>query len=300
MATRRVKQKKNCICCNRNLVPTGNFYNINANDPIYPDGLYNICKECCEELVKDEITGYKSFIRILMAINKPFKSEEFEELDGDYIKYLTLASSKRFKGEFIDSESFFSASAINLNESTINQLTPDELRDCQLFWGKGDYEEDDYIYLMARYEEYNNMYDIDSPAFKGLVAQICQLELDVRKKRIQGINTKDETKLIQDLMKTAGIAPSQEKAALDNSKETMGTLIKKFENEHPIPEPLPEFKDVDGIAKQFRVYFLSPMLKIFGKENPYAHEYEDTKSEYSISREDLLDEAMSVSEEDEL
>lgn len=300
MATRRVKVKKSCICCNRNLEPTRNFYNVNANDPNYPDNKYSICVDCCEEMVKDEITGYKSFIRILMSINKPFVAEEFEKLKGDYAKYLQTAQGKRIKGEFIDSEAFFTTANLTLNENTADLLSPEELRECQLFWGKGDYEEDDYIYLMSRYEEYNNMYDIDSPAFKGLVAQICQLELDVRKKRIQGLNTKDEAKLIQDIMKTAGIAPSQEKAALDNSKETMGTLIKKFENEHPIPEPLPEFKDVDGIAKQFRTWFFSPMLKIFGKENPYAQEYEDTKGEFSISREDLLSEAMDSSDKDEL
>jgi len=70
---------------------------------------------------------------------------------------------------------------------------------------------------------------------------------------------------------------------------TLGTWIKKFENEKPIPEPDPEFQDVDGIKKYIRVWFLGHFCKMLGINNVYAKEYEEELRKYSveITEEDL-------------
>ncbi|WP_204256777.1 hypothetical protein [Mammaliicoccus sciuri] len=282
--------KKACVRCERNLEPTRNFYKINGIDPAYPDNRYTVCKSCCEDLVSDEAFGHKAFLRILMNTNRAFQEDLFNECNRDRAVYLSKiqGKSKTMLKEFLDSDNLFTNSTNETTVENLETLTQQEIRDCELFWGKGDYTEDDYIYLISRYEEYSLMYEIDSPAFKNLVAQIVQLELDIRRKRIKGTDTTKESRIIQDLMKTAGIAPSQEKAAIEDNKDSWGMLMKRVENDRPIPKPLPEFEDVDKIGKYFRTWVLSPMLKVFGKENPYISEYVEAQQEYGISREELL------------
>ncbi|HDK5720117.1 TPA: hypothetical protein PTC14_002417, partial [Staphylococcus pseudintermedius] len=193
----------------------------------------------------------------------------------------------RNKELFIESDRFFNAYEAKLTEDTIEKLTPEELRDCQLYWGE-EYVEDEYLFLISRYEDYCNAYDVDTPTFQNIITQICQLELDIRKKRIKSVNTKDETKMIMDLMRTAGIAPSQEKASKTNENETFGVMVKRWENEKPVPEVLPEFKDIDNIEKYMRNNFLSPMLTSLEADNPYEEEYQEHVEKYGISEDELL------------
>ncbi len=288
--TRKKSEKKACSSCNRNLVITQNYYSINGTDPAFADNLYPVCKDCCKKLVNDELAGHKTFLKILMVLNRPFIQEIFEECNFDRGLYLTTITNrmKKVSGEFLDSEDLFNGKVMSINEDTIESLTPEELRDCQLFWGVGNYTEDDYLFLMAMYEKYLNTYDVDSPTMESNIAQICQLDLDIKKKRAAGIDTTKETKLQLEVMRSAGIAPSQEKANKTNEQQSFGMWVRIWENEQPVPEPLPMFADVDGIRKAIREDFLYPMLKSLDMENPNESEYLDYQEQYGISKEDLL------------
>lgn len=290
MAIRGKISKKTCVRCERNLEPTRNFFRINTSDPAFPDGRYPVCRECCEALVRDEITGHKAFLKILMTINRAFEEDLFNECYRDRVTYLKRmqGNGKNTLKEFLDSDSLFSKESFEMKEEALDKLTPEELRDCELYWGVGDYNEDDYIYLLSRYESYCNAYDVDSPSFEGIIAQICQIELDARKKKIKGQDTKKDLELMIKLMNTAGISPSQEKESKNNDAQTFGNWVKIWENEKPVPEPLPEFKDVDGIAKYMRNNFLSPMLSSLEANNPYEEEYQEHIDEFGISQEELL------------
>ncbi|EIA5733560.1 hypothetical protein K7N28_001435 [Staphylococcus pseudintermedius] len=283
----KVEKIKTCVHCNRNLVRDTNFISINGKNAAFPDGYYPVCKRCIEELVNEPVEGYKNFINVLMGVNRPYKEEEFNKVGRQRYKYLVRKNPTRNKELFIESDRFFNAYEAKLTEDTIEKLTPEELRDCQLYWGE-EYVEDEYLFLISRYEDYCNAYDVDTPTFQNIITQICQLELDIRKKRIKSVNTKDETKMIMDLMRTAGIAPSQEKASKTNENETFGVMVKRWENEKPVPEALPEFKDIDNIEKYMRNNFLSPMLTSLEADNPYEEEYQEHVEKYGISEDELL------------
>ena len=283
--------KKACVRCERNLEPTRNFYKINGIDPAFPDNRYPLCRTCCDELVSDELTGHKAFLRILMSTNRAFRDDFFNECGRDRVKYLnSMQNGKKVDilKEFLDSDSLFTKENYEMDEGNLDKLTPEELRECELYWGVGDYTEDDYIYLLSRYESYCNAYDVDSPSFEGIVAQICQLELDARKKKIKGLDSKKDLELMIKLMNTAGISPSQEKESKNNDANVFGNMVKRWENEHPVPEPLEQFKDVDGIAKHIRNDFLSPMLTSLEADNPFQDEYDEHIKENGISKEELL------------
>ena len=63
---------------------------------------------------------------------------------------------------------------------------------------------------------------------------------------------------------------------------TFGTLIKKWEDEHPIPEPAPEWKDVDGIRKYINTWFLGHLCKMFRIENDVTAEYDEELAKYTV------------------
>ena len=65
---------------------------------------------------------------------------------------------------------------------------------------------------------------------------------------------------------------------------TFGTLIKKYENEEPIPEPLESWTNADWIRKYVVVWFLGHMCKMMGINNPYADEYEEEIKKYTVSQ----------------
>jgi len=62
----------------------------------------------------------------------------------------------------------------------------------------------------------------------------------------------------------------------------MGQMIEKFENERPIPEPDPEFRDVNKIGKYIRVWFSGWLSKALGFKNVYSKEFDDYVKQYQV------------------
>ena len=59
--------------------------------------------------------------------------------------------------------------------------------------------------------------------------------------------------------------------------------IKKIENEEPIAEVKEEYKDVDGIGKMIRIFFLGHFNKMMGINNELSEEYEREMSLHTVS-----------------
>ena len=87
---------------------------------------------------------------------------------------------------------------------------------------------------------------------------------------------------MNDLMDSAKIKPKQKSDSALVDQNTFGTLIQKWENEEPIPEPKEEWKDVDGIKKYISVWFHGHLSKMFGLDNDNAREYEEEIAKYSV------------------
>lgn len=72
-------------------------------------------------------------------------------------------------------------------------------------------------------------------------------------------------------------------------EKPLGLMIEMFENENPIPEPLPEWRDVDGIVKLFNIYFLGHLCKMLDIKNRYSKAYEDAMQKYRVNIEETHD-----------
>ena len=78
------------------------------------------------------------------------------------------------------------------------------------------------------------------------------------------------------LMGDGNIKPVQENTVSDDDA-SFGLFIKKIENEEPVPEPLEEFRDVDGFRKYIDEWFVKPFARIFDLDlgNTKEGDYED-------------------------
>ena len=74
---------------------------------------------------------------------------------------------------------------------------------------------------------------------------------------------------------------------------TFGQLIEKWEEEKPIPEPSPEFKDVDNIGKYIRVWFKGHLARAFGLDNGYSKEYDEYIEQYKVKKQEVAEDGCS-------
>ena len=158
-------------------------------------------------------------------------------------------------------------------------------------WGV-EMSEDDYKFLNAQYSEWDAKCVIDSRSREVLVRDLCMLRLQ-QNKAMASDNLDLYQKLTDVFQKTldrASLSPKQEDAQIKSTEKPLGVLIQQFENERPVPEPDPEWGDVDGIMKIILVFFIGHLCKMLGIKNRYAQMYEDEMDKYrphNVDGEDL-------------
>ena len=281
MATKRRIQKKKCTNpeCQRELALV-NFYNTSDVD-FFPDGKIPICKDCCYEML--DAKGFEGFQSLMRIINKPIYAEHFKGDYKDYIRFIN--SMPQYKNKVFTDSTLFSEAKVNESKikEQLKELSEEDFRELETIFGEG-YTERDYIYLSNEYDDYCNRYEVDSKALENLIKEICVTQLDIRKKRAVNEKVDAQLKTLQDLLGSSNLKPVQETGANAVDQESFGTLIKKWENERPIPEPDEAWKDVDGIGKYVRTFFLGHLARLFGKEgdNPYRDEYEEVIGEHTV------------------
>ena len=137
-------------------------------------------------------------------------------------------------------------------------------------------------YLQRQYADWTRRHVRQTKAQEELFKNICIVQLEIRDATQAGRSTKDAMKTLQDLMDSANIKPKQQ---TDNSlveQNTFGTLIQRWEQEKPIPEPSPEWRDVDNIGQYITVWFQGHLSKMFGFKNDDAAQYEEEVAKYTV------------------
>jgi hypothetical protein len=166
-------------------------------------------------------------------------------------------------------------------------MAPDE--ETLEFWGAGlPYEI--YPALNARYKKWTS--GIEGEIDKALEArykQICILEETVNNNIASGKFPESSIKTLNDLIKEV------QKTQVDTTDEAFDALpfgvgIKMCENTRPIPKPIPELEDHDGIVRYISIWFLGHLCKMLGIKNTYCKLYEDEMARLRVDRPDLEEE----------
>jgi len=260
-----------------------------------------MCKKCIQTYIGEpESSDYISRVNKVLAImDKPFIFDEWENSGRLWTKYIPKISSLgQYKGMTYYNNSVFETKPVisSIGAPTDSEEVEDrsdyykELAD---FWGLTKPEEIDF--LQYEYEQLTNAYESeDSYAMRILFQEVSHLRLTIKKNRENNKPVDKELKTLQDLLGSANIKPVQETGANATDQATFGTLIKKYENERPIPEPDEAWKDVDGIKKYVQVWFLGHLCKMLGINNDYVEMYEEELAKHTVETPEYEDDSEEV------
>lgn len=169
--------------------------------------------------------------------------------------------------------------------------TPDEII---AFWGSG-YSDEMYRELEQRRQYWMSKFPDGTELDVGteaLIRQICSLELDINRDRIAGKSVDKSVNALNNLLGSANLKPTQQKADGDNAQENtpFGVWIRRWETQRPIPDPDPELEDVDGIIRYISIWFLGHLCKMLGIKNTYCRLYEEEIAKMRVDRPEYEDE----------
>lgn len=182
------------------------------------------------------------------------------------------------------------AKIVKMHEEMMDPIDPDARRDevdeaDVWFFGPG-YTAVQYKYLREQYEDWCQRYDCQSKAQEEIFKTLAIAQLNVQNAQQEGNQkrTTEAIKTLQDLMDTAKIKPKQKDDDALVEQNTFGTLIQKWENEEPIPEPKEEWKDVDGIRKYVGTWVFGHLAKMFKLDNEWSQMYDEEVGKYTVER----------------
>jgi hypothetical protein len=292
-----------CSCCgNTYSKQEGNFMPSNFETFKGNDGFVTTCKKCTDQL-------YKSLTEFYMG-NEEKAIDHICCMYGIYFNESPLAASKDISKNRSRLSTYSSKVQIKpwIGKTYLDTITErveaeredvietlDDVKEAKKaklktvkFFGTG-FADDDYEFLENEYIDWTTRHECTTKAQEEVFKQICFAQLDIAKAKRKNEPTKDLIKTLQDLLNTANLQPKQTKDNTLAEQNTFGTLIRKWENEKPIPEPSEEWKDVDGIAKYITVYFLGHLCKMMGIKNSYSKMYEDEINKYKVEKPEYED-----------
>lgn len=145
-------------------------------------------------------------------------------------------------------------------------------------WGKG-FTPDQYQFLEEEYADWIAKNVCNTKSQEEIYRNIALAQLDIRIARQNGGKVTEAQKALQDLMNSANILPRQTAENVLADTQTFGTLLEKYERTRPIPEPAPEWRDVDGVRKYMNTWFRGGLSKALHVKTENARLYEEAVRE---------------------
>lgn len=151
------------------------------------------------------------------------------------------------------------------------------------FFGLG-FTEDEYKFLQDQYEDWTARHECKTKAQEELFKNLCINQLQIQKASQTGGKIEVLMDAFQKLLGSANLKPAQTNDNTLADQNSFGMLIKKWEDERPVPEPDEAWQDVDGIRRYINVWFLGHLCKMMGIKNSYSQAYEDEIARYRVER----------------
>lgn len=159
---------------------------------------------------------------------------------------------------------------------------------------------DEYDFLESEHQDWCEKVEVKTKSQEELIKAICIAQLNVRRAQAAG-NSKsvsEAMKSLTDLMANCNLTPRQasETANSSSTQLCLGQLIKRIEDEEPIAEASPEFKDPDGIRKYIGTFFFGHLAKALHIKNDNQAEYDAEIAKYTVVPPEIDDDVEAVSD----
>lgn len=283
--------KKCCTNCGTSKRLSENFYL--SNNKFEKDGRMNVCKSCIKKGIN--LNDLSSVLNILKMMNRPFLQDQWasaineakrknsDDYFGVYIKTL-LFNFKDWTWSDNGTESIEEHPSEPSPE--LVDIDDDYIEELHRYWGKG-YTTEEYQYLEEEKIKLMSSFECPDYGMEMIMRDICFINLSIeRSRREKNANaSKEITNLIKtrsDLMNDAKMKPIQATGSEANDQMTFGVLIKKWENEKPIPQ-MPD----DEMKKYIDTFMIGHLAKMEGLNNELTERYDAEIAEYTIDFEDI-------------
>lgn len=282
-----------CMCCGKIYdVRKGNFSKTQSQWFMGNDGYLPWCNDCREKMFEFYAKKYndedEAIDRLAMMFDtyvddKVLEAAEYSSTSAPKINtYMGRINMRQFASksydDVIDQKK---KDALAAGDTKGTKVTQRMIKN----WGRG-LDDQDYLFLEDHYQNLITRHECKTAAQEILFKRIAKAELNCEKADATGDTKKikEANDNLQNLMGSAQIKPNQTNDNALAETNTFGTLIQKQEEEEPIPEPSPEWQDVDGIGKYFRVWVLGTLLKMFNLKNPYQDEFDEEFERYTAHK----------------
>jgi hypothetical protein len=305
-----VKKFRCCMCGNEWTSQKGNFPS-GGNSILWKGngGYLPFCKSCCESLMENLTAFYSGneehALKHLCGIFDWFYDEAASAMTLNQVKSgrsrLSLYPGKaqirnvKQRGDTYldniraDSETSRRVKSVDDAKVVIAKADDEEpfvvTKDMLRRWSTGMAPEE-YDFLESEFDDWRNKVEVKTKSQEELIKAICLAQLNVRRAQAAG-NSKavsEAMKSLTDLMANCNLTPRQASEIANSSSTQMclGQLIKKIEEEEPIGEPSPEFKDPDGIRKYISTFFYGHLAKALHIKNDNQTEYDAEIGKYTV------------------
>lgn len=291
-----------CPSCGEWLKADTGFYSDNK----YVTGRFPVCKRCILKMVEQRQNDddqpnetRESVQKVLQFMDCVYDDDFYEQCvkgaldeakeknrNSPFATYITsIKSLPNWRGKSWKDSKF----ANDDIRETYEERKPRE--EIIKIFGSG-FTDEDYLYLQDQYDDWCARTQVDSKSQLTYVVRICFKLLDIWKAQRAGADTTKLDASLNELMNAANLQPRQNISNAATDSLTFGQLIEKWEMDRPIPEPAPEFKDVDGIGKYIRVWFTGWLCKALGlNANVYTKEYEEEIAKYTVEKPNVTDDS---------
>ena len=295
---KKVSTKLTCTKCGEEKVPTTGFYLSHSLMYRHNKGRMPICKDCVVDKFRELRNVYnedkKALFHLCMLLDVYFSEELVESAykqiessttseDGIVKIYFQKVNSlMQYKGKnSIQSDKLIldmnilnnleNQYKLDLEEKKKNkEIYDDIVNDTNIIkrWGTG-WKAEEYRELEEKYQEWMDHYEHDTLAQQKLFRELSELEVQKSKARQEGDKNayKNLSELVSKKMSDANIKPAQKKILGEEDGDVLGVMIREIENNEPIAECLPQFKDVDKIESLIVRTFLKPFARVYGLAN---------------------------------
>lgn len=271
------------------------------------------CKACILDMATDfdrktqiRTDNREKTIDVLKKLDLPFIEEAYNaqlRFNADSVnekiretafqQYIVMVKSlPQYKGKtFADSK--FNVEDIENNPTSEDiKIVQKTLKSAKKRFGN-DFSNEDLMFLENEYQDWVSRYACDTKAQETIFERLAFKKWEINKATKAGNSTKDLDRTYQDLLSSINILPRQNSGSGISDSLTFGQLIEKWEEEKPIPEASPEFKDVDGIGKYIRVWFKGHLARALGFDNGYSKEYDDYIDQYKVTKAEVNEDGRS-------
>ena len=234
------------------------------------NGLMSICKDCINKIydlfyINEQDVG-RAILRLCRTLNVKFDPSALSALQKEIITYqesgrnlsavfgiykaklVAVTSNKIGDRDYGPDFTFHEPSRQIIDEVIINDDGKD-LKYFESMWGKG-LTLVDYEYLEHELGEWKRTTKCDTHPEEVLLKQICYIENDIRKKRIEGKSVSSDLKMLRETMKSGGLTPVQQSEhKTGKSMDAFGPWIKDIEKLTPAEwhAQQEKYRDMDGI-----------------------------------------------------